>query len=408
MERQINSLVNEKNQLVEHQDYERAAEVRDKVLELKSVLERFRSEWMQRSGGEKKIVDINDICRVVSLMAGVPLEQLSGDEKERLLKMESELHKEVVGQEDAVNSISSAVRRRRSGISSSRRPLGSFVFLGPTGVGKTQLAKSLAKFLFGSEDALIRIDMSDYMEKFNVSKMVGAPPGYIGFESGGQLTEQVRTHPYSVVLFDEIEKAHPEVFNLLLQILEEGEVVDSLGHKINFRNTLILMTSNAGAREITMEGRAGFATQVSGILSYDEIKSNSMQALKEFMRPELLNRIDDIIVFDALNKKQVSAILDLQIADLNARLSENGISLSLKPSARSYLIEHGYDPAMGARPMRRLLQKEIEDPLATMILEGKQNLSGEAAAECVDGKVSIKFKKAKKSSPRKIFSESLS
>ena len=185
-------------------------------------------------------------------------------------------------------------------------------------------------------------------------------------------------------------------------------MVDSLGHKINFRNTLILMTSNAGAREITMEGRAGFATQVSGILSYDEIKSNSMQALKEFMRPELLNRIDDIIVFDALNKKQVSAILDLQIADLNARLSENGISLSLKPSARSYLIEHGYDPAMGARPMRRLLQKEIEDPLATMILEGKQNLSGEAAAECVDGKVSIKFKKAKKSSPRKIFSESLS
>lgn len=408
LERQINSLVNEKNQLVEHQDYERAAEVRDKVLELKSVLERFRSEWMQRSGGEKKIVDINDICRVVSLMAGVPLEQLSGDEKERLLKMESELHKEVVGQEEAVNSISSAVRRRRSGISSSRRPLGSFVFLGPTGVGKTQLAKSLAKFLFGSEDALIRIDMSDYMEKFNVSKMVGAPPGYIGFESGGQLTEQVRTHPYSVVLFDEIEKAHPEVFNLLLQILEEGEVVDSLGHKINFRNTLILMTSNAGAREITMEGRAGFATQVSGILSYDEIKSNSMQALKEFMRPELLNRIDDIIVFDALNKKQVSAILDLQIADLNARLSENGISLSLKPSARSYLIEHGYDPAMGARPMRRLLQKEIEDPLATMILEGKQILSGEAAAECVDGKVSIKFKKAKKSSPRKIFSESLS
>lgn len=407
LERQINSLVNEKNQLVEHQDYERAAEVRDKVLELKSVLERFRSEWMQRSGGEKKIVDINDICRVVSLMAGVPLEQLSGDEKQRLLKMESELHKEVVGQEEAVNSISSAVRRRRSGISSSRRPLGSFVFLGPTGVGKTQLAKSLAKFLFGSEDALIRIDMSDYMEKFNVSKMVGAPPGYVGFESGGQLTEQVRTHPYSVVLFDEIEKAHPEVFNLLLQILEEGEVVDSLGHKINFRNTLILMTSNAGAREITMEGRAGFATQVSDVLSYDEIKSNSMQALKEFMRPELLNRIDDIIVFDALNKKQVSAILDLQISDLNARLSENGVSLSLKPSARSYLIEHGYDPAMGARPMRRLLQKEIEDPLATMILEGKQDSSGEATAECVDGRVSIKFKKAKKSSPRKIFSESL-
>lgn len=407
LERQIDLLVKEKNQLVEHQDYERAAEVRDKVLELKSVLENIRSEWMQRSGGEKKVVDMNDICRVVSLMAGVPIEQLSGDERQRLLKMESELHKEVVGQEEAVNSISSAVRRRRSGISSSRRPLGSFVFLGPTGVGKTQLAKSLAKFLFGSEDALIRIDMSDYMEKFNVSKMVGAPPGYVGFESGGQLTEQVRTHPYSVVLFDEIEKAHPEVFNLLLQILEEGEVVDSLGHKINFRNTLILMTSNAGAREITMEGRAGFGTQASGVLSYDEIKSNSMQALKEFMRPELLNRIDDIIVFDTLNKKQVGAILDLQIADLNSRLSENGISLSLKPSARSYLVEHGYDPAMGARPMRRLLQKEIEDPLSVMILEGRHAFSGDAVAECVDGTVSIKFKKAKKS-PRKILNESLS
>ena len=407
LENQIDSLVKEKNQLVEHQDYERAAEVRDKVLELKSALEKLRSDWMEKAGGEKKIVGINDICRVVSLMAGVPIEQLSGDEKSRLLKMESELHREVVGQEEAVNCISSAVRRRRSGISSSRRPLGSFIFLGPTGVGKTQLAKSLAKFLFGSEDALIRLDMSDYMEKFNVSKMVGAPPGYVGFESGGQLTEQVRTHPYSVVLFDEIEKAHPEVFNLLLQILEEGEIVDSLGHKINFRNTLILMTSNAGAREITMEGRAGFATQQDGVLSHEEIKSNSTQALKEFMRPELLNRIDDIIVFDTLNKKQVSAILDLQIADLNSRLSENGITLQLKPSARSYLVEHGYDPAMGARPMRRLLQNEIEDPLSTMILEGKAEFSSVVAAECVDGKISIKFKKAKKASRLKISAESL-
>lgn len=240
-----------------------------------------------------------------------------------------------------------------------------------------------------------------------MSKMVGAPPGYVGFESGGQLTEQVRTHPYSVVLFDEIEKAHPEVFNLLLQILEEGEIVDSLGHKINFRNTLILMTSNAGAREITMEGRAGFATQQDGVLSHEEIKSNSTQALKEFMRPELLNRIDDIIVFDTLNKKQVSAILDLQIADLNSRLSENGITLQLKPSARSYLVEHGYDPAMGARPMRRLLQNEIEDPLSTMILEGKAEFSSVVAAECVDGKISIRFKKAKKASRLKIPAESL-
>ncbi len=280
LEKRIDALGEEKNQLVKSQNYERAAEVRDKVVELKDRLAAFKEEWKSKSGGFVKDIGINDICAIISQMTGIPADQLSDDEKSRLLKMEAELHKSVIGQDEAIKAISSAVRRSRSGISSPKRPTGSFIFLGPTGVGKTQLAKSLAKFLFGTEDALIRLDMSDYMEKHNVSKMVGSPPGYVGFESGGQLTEQVRTRPYSVVLFDEIEKAHPDVFNLLLQILEEGEVVDSLGHKINFRNTIIIMTSNAGAREITQEGRVGFSSAAGGVISYEEIKSNAMQSMK--------------------------------------------------------------------------------------------------------------------------------
>ena len=395
IERRIDALGQEKAALVKSQNYERAAEVRDKVVELKERLEAFKEEWKSKSGGFVKDVGIKDICAIISQMTGIPAEQLSDDEKSRLLKMEDELHKSVIGQNEAIKAISSAVRRSRSGISSPKRPTGSFIFLGPTGVGKTQLAKALAKFLFGTEDSLIRLDMSDYMEKHNVSKMVGSPPGYVGFESGGQLTEQVRTRPYSVVLFDEIEKAHPDVFNLLLQILEEGEVVDSLGHKINFRNTIIIMTSNAGAREITQEGRVGFSSASKGVIPYEEIKSNAMQSIKEFMRPELLNRIDDILVFDALGREEVSRILDLQIADLNARLSENGISLSLKEKARSYLVEKGFDPSMGARPMRRLIQKEIEDPLSTLMLEGK--ITGEAYVDCADGSLLVKPKKARQS-----------
>jgi len=398
LEKRIDALVQEKNDLVKNQNYERAAEVRDRVLELKERLEKFKEEWKSKSGAFVKEVGVNDICAIISKMTGIPAEQLSDDEKTRLLKMEAELHKSVIGQNEAIKAIASAVRRSRSGISSPKRPTGSFIFLGPTGVGKTQLAKSLAKFLFGTEDALIRLDMSDYMEKHNVSKMVGSPPGYVGFESGGQLTEQVRTHPYSVVLFDEIEKAHPEVFNLLLQILEEGEIVDSLGHKINFRNTIIIMTSNAGAREITQEGRVGFSSAAGGVIPYEEIKSNAMQSIKEFMRPELLNRIDDILVFDALNRDEVSRILDLQIEELNGRLAENGVQLKLKAAARDYLIDKGFDPSMGARPMRRLIQKEIEDSLSTLMLEGK--VSGEATVDCVGESLVVRPKKAKEPGSR--------
>ncbi|MBR5096328.1 MAG: ATP-dependent Clp protease ATP-binding subunit [Treponema sp.] len=399
LERRIDLLGQEKNALVKSQNYERAAEVRDKVLELKERLEAFKTEWKSKNGAFVKEVGVKDICSIISQMTGIPAEQLSDDEKSRLLKMESELHKSVIGQDEAIKAIASAVRRSRSGISSPKRPTGSFIFLGPTGVGKTQLAKSLAKFLFGTEDALIRLDMSDYMEKHNVSKMVGSPPGYVGFESGGQLTEQVRTHPYSVVLFDEIEKAHPEVFNLLLQILEEGELVDSLGHKINFRNSIIIMTSNAGAREITQEGRVGFSNVAGGVIPYEEIKSNAMQSIKEFMRPELLNRIDDILVFDALSREQVSRILDLQIAELNGRLAENSVTLKIKDAARDYLIEKGFDPSRGARPMRRLIQKEIEDPLSLLMLEGK--VSDCAIVDCVDGSLVVQAKKSRTSKKSK-------
>ena len=399
LEKRIDALVEEKNALVKNQDYERAAEVRDKVLELKNRLASFKEEWKSKNGGFVQDITVNDICAVISQMTGIPADQLSDDEKSRLLKMEAELRKSVIGQDEAVKAISSAVRRSRSGISSPKRPTGSFIFLGPTGVGKTQLAKSLAKFLFGTEDALIRLDMSDYMEKHNVSKMVGSPPGYVGFESGGQLTEQVRTRPYSVVLFDEIEKAHPDVFNLLLQILEEGEVVDSLGHKINFRNAIIIMTSNAGAREITQDGRVGFSNVLAGVLPYEEIKSNAMQSIKEFMRPELLNRIDDILVFDALSRDDVSDILDLQIDDLNARLQENGVRLSLTQSARDYLIDNGFEPSMGARPMRRLIQKEIEDPLSVLMLEGKA--TDMAEVDCKDGILRVTAKKKRASSLKK-------
>lgn len=405
LEKQIDALGEEKNALVKSQNYEKAADVRDKVIELKVRLDAFREEWKSKNGGFRKSITINDICSILSQMTGIPAEQLSDDEKSRLLKMEAELHKSVIGQDQAIKAIASAVRRSRSGISSPKRPTGSFIFLGPTGVGKTQLAKSLAKFLFGTEDSLIRLDMSDYMEKHNVSKMVGSPPGYVGFESGGQLTEQIRTHPYSVVLFDEIEKAHPEVFNLLLQILEEGELVDSLGHKINFRNTIIIMTSNAGAREITQEGRVGFSSAADGVIPYEEIKSNAMQSIKEFMRPELLNRIDDILVFDALNRDEVSRILDLQISELNSRLSENAVNLKLKASARDYLIDKGFDPSMGARPMRRLIQKEIEDPLSLLLLEGKD--AKDFYVDCDGEKLSVRAKKTKRAKKEEVLETNL-
>ncbi len=391
LEETIEELTKEKNELVANQDYENAAKVRDKVLEIRKQIDEFNSYWKDNARKNKLHVTRNDVCTIIAQSTGIPVDQLNEDETHRLLKMEDEIHKEVIGQEDAVKAISSAVRRSRAGISSHKRPLGSFIFLGPTGVGKTQLAKTLAKFLFGTEDALIRIDMSDYMEKFNASRLVGAAPGYIGYDEGGSLTEQVRQHPYSVVLFDEIEKAHPDIFNLLLQILEEGQLSDNLGHTVSFRNTIILMTSNAGARKITQENKMGFATSKEGLISYSEIKSSAMEELKRLMTPELLNRIDDILVFNALSRDEISEIFNIQIGDLESRIEEKGLRLEVKKAARDYFIDNGYEPSMGARPMRRLLQNKIEDQVANLLLSGSRKDEDVITVDYKNDEITVKY-----------------
>lgn len=388
IEKSINSLINEKDLLIMHHDYDSAAAVRDKVLELKKHFDSICSN-IRYYGSGPKIITKNDVAEIVSEMTGIPLEDLDAGESEKLVHMEDELHKTIIGQDEAVSIISGAVRRSRAGFSSGKHPLGSFVFLGPTGVGKTKMAKTLAKFLFGSEDSLIRIDMSDYMERHTVSRLVGAPPGYVGYEEGGVLTEKVRRNPYSVILLDEIEKAHQDIFNLLLQVLEEGELTDNLGHTVSFKNTIIIMTSNAGARQITTEGRAGF-TLDEGVLTYSEIKGSAENELKKFLSPELINRIDDIIVFSPLTKKQVSSILDIKIKELEDRLSEQNISIQLTEEAREYLVENGYEPSMGARPLRRIIQKEIEDPLAIEILSQNSKTCGKILVDIVDDKLTVR------------------
>ncbi len=395
LEERKKELEEEKRNLVLNQDYESAALVRDKVIDLKKKLNLYTNLWEKNGNRPAKVVTAEDIEKIISEMTGIPVEQMTASETERIIHMEDELHNTVIGQDSAVSSISGAIRRSRAGISSPKHPVGSFIFLGPTGVGKTQLAKALAKYLFGSEESLIRIDMSDYMEKHNASRLVGAPPGYVGYQEGGILTEKVRRHPYSVILLDEIEKAHPDIFNLLLQMLEEGELSDNLGHTVNFRNTVIIMTSNAGARQITNEGRVGFGT-AEGVMAYEEIKAGAMNELKKLLNPELINRIDDVIVFDALSKAQVSKILDIQLAELAERLKDKNLTINIKPKAKEYLIEHGYNPAMGARPMKRLIRKEIEDPLSVEILSNQNSELNCVTIECICDKIKVKLVKQEK------------
>ncbi len=368
-ESQVEALLREKSELVNGQNYERAAEIRDEIRLLREKIEELRLSWQTRSLETAPEVTEEDIQSVISEITGIPLDNIAAGEAEKLLKMESVLQGNVIGQIEAVQAVSSAIRRSRTGMNSPKRPLGSFIFLGPTGVGKTLLAKTLAQFLFGNQESLVRIDMSDYMEKHNVSRLVGAPPGYIGYDEGGVLTEKIRKKPYCVVLLDEIEKAHPDVFNLLLQILEEGELQDNLGHTVNFRNTIFIMTSNAGARQITKTGSLGFQTGTQE-LSHNEIRSSAMGELKRLFRPEFLNRVDEIVVFRALTTQDVEKIFDLLFAEIQDRLLERNMRLELSPKGRQYFVEQGYDPTFGARPLRRLIQKELEDPLATEILKG--------------------------------------
>ncbi|TFG85129.1 MAG: ATP-dependent Clp protease ATP-binding subunit [Spirochaetales bacterium] len=369
IEAEIRRLTEEKLALVSTQNYEKAAEVRDRVRILKTELEELRSRNTALKSGDYVPVSVDDVRAVVAEMTGIPVERITEGESGRLVGLEESLHRRVVGQDDAVEALAAAVRRARAGISDPRRPLGSFIFLGPTGVGKTLLAKMLAESLFGSQDALIRIDMSDYMERHNAARLVGAPPGYVGYDEGGMLTERVRRKPYSVVLFDEIEKAHPDVFNLLLQLLEEGELRDNLGHAVSFRNCVVIMTSNAGTRDIASGTKLGFGAE-DVRFDYESVKSAALAELKKLFNPEFINRVDEVVVFHPLDRQQVRAVLELELSGLRRRLAERGVSLELDAKAMDLLAEKGYDSAYGARPMRRLITRLIEDPLASIMVVG--------------------------------------
>ncbi len=370
IEDEIRKLTEEKLALVSTQNYERAAHIRDRVKQLRAELDELKAKQLSCNGQGVAWVGHEDIRAVVSEITGIPLERIAEGESGRLINMEAELHKKIVGQDAAVSALAQAVRRARAGIGDANRPLGSFIFLGPTGVGKTLLAKTLAETLFGSQDALIRIDMSDFMEKHNASRLVGAPPGYVGYDEGGMLTERVRRKPYSVVLFDEIEKAHVDVFNLLLQLLEEGELRDNLGHVVSFRNCVIIMTSNAGTRDITRGTRLGFGAEAVRF-DYESVKSAALTELKRIFNPEFINRVDELVVFHPLNREQVTSVLQLELNGLRQRLAERGVSLDLDRKATDHLVEKGYDAAYGARPMRRLITKLLEDPIATFMVSGE-------------------------------------
>ena len=402
LDEKIERLNIEKSNLVNSQNYEKAASVRDQVRQLKADLDNRKKKWQQGLQSEQRLVDVEDIQQVISEITGIPLARIVQTESERLLNIEEELHQRVVGQDEAISVIAAAIRRSRTGLSSPRRPLGSFVFLGPTGVGKTLVAKTLAEFLFGNEDALVRIDMSDFMEKHNVSRLVGAPPGYVGYEEGGMLTERIRRRPYSVILLDEIEKAHPDVFNLLLQVLEEGQLQDQLGHTVSFRNTVLIMTSNAGAREISTDTSLGFQVEPGG-KQFAEIRSHVLAEMKRLFSPEFLNRIDESVVFHSLSKAELEQILELELNDVRSRLGDQQISLEVRKDAREYLMEKGYDPKYGARPLRRVLQKDIEDPLSLDILKGRFLPGSTAIAYVRDGKLLFR---RRRSSTRKASSRS--
>ncbi len=361
----------DKEKAIGEQNYERAATLRDQENELKQKRLEAEKKWEEDTSKSVQQVTMEDIADVISMSTGVPVSNLTEAETEKLLRMESVLHERVIGQEEAVTALSKAIRRSRSGLKDPRRPAGSFIFLGPSGVGKTELSKALAEFLFNSEDALISFDMSEYMEKHTVSRLVGSPPGYVGFDEGGQLTKAVRQRPYSVVLFDEIEKAHPDVFNILLQILEEGRLTDAQGRTVDFRNTVIIMTSNVGARDIAQSTTLGFSPQGENGLSDDEIKSRVMAEMKKLFRPEFLNRLDEIIVFKSLTREQIGQIVELMIADLRDRMIAQSMTINLTQAANDLIAAEGVDTTYGARPLRRAIQRMIEDPISEQILEGR-------------------------------------
>ncbi len=370
IESEISKLLVIKDDYVKAQDYEKAAEMRDKVNELKRKLKTMTKRWKEEVNSEVTLITSDDISNLVSSMTGIPVDRINESESQKLLKMENELHKKVIGQNEAIEAISRAVRRSRTGLKSPKRPTGSFIFLGPTGVGKTYLAKTLAEFLFGDEDALLRVDMSEFMEKHSVARLVGAPPGYVGYGEGGELTEKVRRRPYSVILLDEIEKAHPDVFNILLQVLEEGQLSDNLGHTVDFRNTVVIMTSNIGTQRITSTSAMGFMASADEERDFNFIKDKATDELKKSFNPEFLNRIDAVVVFHPLLKDNVREIVGIMLEELRERLKLQKLEFEITQAAKDFIIEKGFDKKYGARPLRRTIQREIEDSLSEYILRG--------------------------------------
>jgi len=369
LEEQVEKLRVEKDDAVKNADYERAAELRDQAEKLSAEKDQLHQAWKDKTAQEEGVVDEEVVAEVVSKMTGVPLRRLEKEEVQRLLELEDELHKRVVSQHEAIVAVAKAIRRARSGLKDPRRPMGSFILIGPSGVGKTLLSKALAEFMFGDEDALVQIDMSEYMEKHNASRLIGAPPGYVGYEEGGQLTERIRRRPYAVVLLDEIEKAHPDVFNMLLQIMEEGNLTDSFGRRIDFRNTVLIMTSNIGAELIKSKGSFGFGRRDEES-SYEKMKDMLTKEVERHFRPEFLNRLDELIVFKNLTREDLTTVVDFELRKVRERLAEHGLRLELDDAAKEYLIDKGYDPDYGARPLRRAIEHNVEDPLSEEILRG--------------------------------------
>lgn len=366
---EYNQAVLEKDEALSKKEFEKAAAAKDTEDRLKSYIDHLKQEWQKEQGKRTPEVTEEDIALVASKWTGIPVTRMTQSETEKILHMEEHLHKRIIGQDDAVRVVSQAIRRNRTGLGNPNRPIGGFLFLGPTGVGKTELAKSLATFLFGDEEAMIRMDMSEYMEKFAVSRLIGAPPGYVGYEEGGQLTEAVRRRPYSVVVLDELEKAHPDIYNILLQVLDEGALSDNLGHKVSFKNCVIIMTSNVGAREITNKGsQLGFAAHQSEEQAYQDMRQNVMEEVKKTFNPEFINRIDEIVVFHSLSKDNIGQILDLALQEVSEKLADKELTLELTPAAKDFLVEKGFDIKFGARPLLRTIQRELEDPLAEHIL----------------------------------------
>ena len=392
----LDELRKDKDEAIASQQYEFAAELRDRELRLNENLDTLEKEWREDREKERPVVSDEDVAQVVSMWTGIPVARLAQEETERLLHMEEDLHKRIVGQDEAILNIAKAVRRARAGLKDQRRPIGVFMFLGPTGVGKTELVRSLAEFMFGNEDTMIRLDMSEFQERHTVARLIGAPPGYVGYDEGGQLTEGVRRKSYSVVLLDEIEKAHPEVFNILLQIFDNGTLTDARGRRVDFRNTILVMTSNLGSDLIRRETGMGFGLKAdlakTQEQSYERMKDKVMEEVKRFFRPEFLNRIDATVVFHQLDRAQVLTIVDLMMLQVQKELSDKLVTLEMTDAVRDYLGDKGFDPVLGARPLRRLIQNEVEDAFSDALLSGKLKAGDVALVDMEDGKVSVRAK----------------